>query len=194
MRKERKIGLLRRFTVGLAVAALVAPAAQARVDELGGGATGNAGGAAVIKGDDKVILSGSGDSVLIHGDDKVIVPWTGEETVLIHGDDKTFAPGTDYSTLADYRRTLPQDYGDAVILAGDDKVFAPAPGTDPVLIHGDDKVITPQPDAVPVSDVSSPNSFDWSDAFIGAGAAFALMLLAGGAALGTRGRERTAAV
>ena len=30
MQRERKIGVLRRFVVGLAVAAIVAPAAQAR--------------------------------------------------------------------------------------------------------------------------------------------------------------------
>ena len=231
MRKERRIGILRRFTIGLAVAVLVAPAAQARVDELGG-AKGSTAGAAVIQGDDKVMLSGSGDStVLIHGDDKVIVPWAGGSTVLIHGDDKVFAPEAADYALAGYRRALPQDYGNpsavlvgddkvivpapsdsTVLIHGDDKVFAPAPSDSTVLIHGDDKVIAPEagdytlagyrralpqdygdPTAVPVGGLSSPDTFNWGDAFIGAGAAFALMLLAGAAALGTRGRERPAA-
>jgi hypothetical protein len=232
MQRERKIGALRRFVVGLAVAAVVAPAAQARVDELGGGAEGSTARAAVIQGDDKVIVSGNGGSaMLIHGDDKVIVPWTGDSTVLIHGDDKVFAPqGGDYA-LADYRRALPQDYGDptavlvgddkvivpapsdsTVLIHGDDKVFAPQGGDSTVLVHGDDKVIAPQPGdytlagyrralpqdygdptSIPVGGLSSPGTFDWGDAFVGAGVAFALMLLAGGAALGTRRRERPAA-
>jgi hypothetical protein len=143
MRKERRIRILRRFALGLAVAALVAPAAQARVDELGGAKV-STGGAAVIHGDDKVIAPGGGDStVLIHGDDKVIAPGGGDSTVLIHGDDKVIAPG--------------------------------------------------DPTAVPVGGLSSPSTFDWGDAFVGAGVAFALMLLAGGAALGTRRRARPTA-
>ena len=96
--------------------------------------------------------------------------------MLIHGDDKVFAPAPSDST---------------VLIHGDDKVFAPAPSDSTVLIHGDDKVIAPT--AVPVGGLSSPDTFNWGDAFIGAGAAFALMLLAGAAALGTRGRERPAA-
>lgn len=162
MRKERRIRILRRFVLGLAVAAFVAPAAQARVDELGAGAKGSNAGSAVLQGDDKVIVPGGGDStVLIHGDDKVIAPGGGDSTVLIHGDDKVIAPQTGDYTLAGYRRALPQDYGDFT--------------------------------AVPVGGVSSPSTFDWGDAFVGAGVAFALMLLAGGAALGTRRRERPTA-
>lgn len=143
MRKERRIRILRRFVLGLAVAALVAPAAQARVDELGGAEV------------------STGGAVVIHGDDKVIAPGGGDSTVLIHGDDKVIAPQTGDYTLAGYRRALPQDYGD--------------------------------PTAVPVGGLSSPSTFDWGDAFVGAGVAFALMLLAGGAALGTRRRERPTA-
>ena len=158
-----------------------------------------------------MIVSGNGSSaMLIHGDDKVIVPWTGDSTVLIHGDDKVFAlQGGDYA-LADYRRALPQDYGDptavlvgddkvivpapsdsTVLIHGDDKVFAPQGGDSTVLVHGDDKVIAPQPgDYTPAgyrrgasSDYGDPTSipvgaepagpFDWGDAFVGAGVAFA---------------------
>ena len=283
MQRERKIGVLRRFVVGLAVAAIVAPAAQARVDELGGGAEGSTARTAVIKGDDKAIVSGNDGSAILIGDDKVIVPWTGDSTVLIHGDDKVFAPqGGNYAladyrralpqdygdptavlvgddkvivpgpsdstvlihgddkvfapqggnyALADYRRALPQDYGDptavlvgddkvivpgpsdsTVLIHGDDKVFAPQGGDSTVLVHGDDKVIAPQPGdytlagyrralpqdygdptSIPVGGLTSPGTFDWGDAFVGAGVAFALMLLAGGAALGTRRRDRPAA-
>lgn len=127
MRKERRIRTLRRFVLGLAIAAVIVPAAQARVDEPGAGATGSNAGSTVLQGDDKVILPGGGDS-----------------TVLIHGDDKVIAPGGD-------------------------------------------------PTAVPVAEPSSPSTFDWSDAFVGAGVAFALMLLAGGAALSTRRHQRPTA-
>ena len=145
MRKERRIRTLRRFVLGLAIAAVVVPAAQARVDEPGAGAKGSNAGSTVLQGDDKVILPGGGDStVLIHGDDKVIAPGGGDSTVLVHGDDKVIAP------------------------AGD-------------------------PTAVPVADPSSPSTFDWRDAFVGAGVALALMLLAGGAALSTRRHQRPTA-
>ena len=163
MRKERRIRTLRRFVLGLAIAAVVVPAAQARVDEPGTGAKGSNAGSTVLQGDDKVILPGGGDStVLIHGDDKVIAPGGGDSTVLIHGDDKVIAPGGGDST---------------------------------VLVHGDDKVIAPagDPTAVPVADPSSPSTFDWRDAFVGAGVALALMLLAGGAALSTRRHQRPTA-
>jgi hypothetical protein len=163
MRKERRIRTLRRFVLGLAIAAVIVPAAQARVDEPGAGATGSNAGSTVLQGDDKVILPGGGDStVLIHGDDKVIAPRGGDSTVLIHGDDK---------------------------------VIVPRGGDSTVLIHGDDKVIAPggDPTAVPVAEPSSPSTFDWSDAFVGAGVAFALMLLAGGAALSTRRHQRPTA-
>jgi hypothetical protein len=175
MQKERRTRVLRRIVVGLAVAAFVAPAAQARVDEIGAVRQDENGGFAVIRGDDKVVDSG-GSAVLVRGDDKVLASDRG-----------------DYG-LADYRRTLPGDYP-AAVLAGDDKIIAGEPGDSTVLTRGDDKVITPQTGDIPVSagDPSSPSSFDWSDALIGAGMAFALMLLAGGAVLGTRGRARPAA-
>ena len=41
--------------------------------------------------------------------------------------------------------------------------------------------------------VREPSTFDWGDAFIGAGGALALLLLAGGAALATRHISRPAA-
>ena len=177
MQKERRMRVLRRIVVGLAVAAFVAPAAQARVDDFGAVSQDENSGFAVIHGDDKAIVQGSdGSTVLIHGDDKVLAPDRG-----------------DYG-LADYRRAVPLDYP-AAVLAGDDKVITREPGDATVLTRGDDKVITPQPGdiAVPAGDTSSPSSFDWSDALVGAGMAFALMLLAGGAVLGTRGRARPAA-
>jgi hypothetical protein len=137
-RVRRKSGILRRLVLGLAVAAIVAPAAQARPDE-GTATQGKAKDpVAVIRGDDKKIVTLDDSSgALINGDDKVIVPTGGVTAVLVH----------------------------------DDKVIVPAPGTRAV---------------VPVEAVRGPSSFDWGDALVGAGAAFGLMLLLGGAALGTR--------
>jgi hypothetical protein len=65
---------VRRLVLGLAVAALVAPAAQARLDS---GTTAQANAAdstAVIQGDDKVIIAPKDFDGLLHGDDKVIIP------------------------------------------------------------------------------------------------------------------------
>ena len=133
--------MFRRLVVGLAVAAFIAPAAQARVDDLGAGTQADQ-SAQVIQGDDEVLApSGDGSTVLIHGDDKVIFGQPGDTPVLIHGDDKVFAPSQ-------------------------------------------------TPDAVPIA--SSPSTFDWRDAFIGAGVALALLLLVG-TAFGSRRRTRPAA-
>jgi hypothetical protein len=137
-RVRRKSGILRRLVLGLAVAAIVAPAAQARPYE-GTATQGKAKDpVAVIRGDDKKIVTLDDSSgALINGDDKLIVPTGGVTATLIH----------------------------------DDKVIVPAPGIRAV---------------VPVEAVRGPSSFDWGDALVGAGAAFGLMLLLGGAALGTR--------
>jgi hypothetical protein len=154
-RVRRKSGILRRLVLGLAVAAIVAPAAQARPYE-GTATQGKAKDpVAVIRGDDKKIVTLDDSSgALINGDDKLIVPTGGVTATLIH----------------------------------DDKVIVPTGGVTAALIH-DDKVIVPAPGTravVPVEAVRGPSSFDWGDALVGAGAAFGLMLLLGGAALGTR--------
>lgn len=158
MRSKSRI--LRRLVLGLAVAAIVAPAAQASPDEW----TAMQGKAkdpvAVIRGDDKKIVTlDDGSGALINGDDKVIAPTGGVTATLIH----------------------------------DDKVIVPTGGVTAALIR-DDKVIVPAPgDVVLVEAGRGPSSFDWGDALLGAGAAFGLMLLLGGAALGTRHVRPTAA-
>ena len=68
MQKERRIRILRRFVLGLAVAALVAPAAQARADELGGGA-GSITGAAVTHGESKGDYPAPGGSTVVNHSD-----------------------------------------------------------------------------------------------------------------------------
>jgi hypothetical protein len=55
-------------------------------------------------------------------------------------------------------------------------------------VRADDKVLNLEPTVgvEPVQIASKADGFDWSDAGIGAGLAFGLMLLAAGATLGTR--------
>ncbi|MGH2635978.1 MAG: hypothetical protein ACRDHU_07535 [Actinomycetota bacterium] len=135
-RERRKNRFLRRLVLGLAVAASVAPAAQARLDS-GAEAQGNAAEPAAV----------------IRGDDKVIAPTTDGQSSLINGDDKVIAPKPVYYTVAGLPRAL-QDDGNRT--------------------------------EAPVEAVRSPGSFDWGDALVGAGVAFGMMLLLGGAVLATR--------
>jgi hypothetical protein len=108
-RAGRKSRFVRRLVLGLAVAALVAPAAQAH--PVGTAAQGNAAeSAAVIQGDDKVIIAPKADfNDLIHGDDKVIAPEPDGFTGLIHGDDKVITPKPVYYTVAGLPLALQDD-------------------------------------------------------------------------------------
>ena len=83
--------LLRRLVLGLAVAAIVAPAAQAGLDE-GGAAQSDGGNGALLQGDDKA-LAPEGGGLLVKGDDKVIP-----------------TDGWQYSQFA-YRHAMQRDYG-----------------------------------------------------------------------------------
>jgi hypothetical protein len=82
--------LLRRLVLGLAVAAIVAPTAQAGLDE---------GGRAQSDG---------GNGALIQGDDKVLAPETG--VVLVKGDDKVIPTDGWFANQFAYRHAMPQDY------------------------------------------------------------------------------------
>ena len=158
MQHRRRIRLLRRFVLGLAVAAFVAPAAQAYIpapearvfDE---------GGATVVQGENKgdIALEQSRPAVVVHGENKGDLPRAGYVPFVSDFPRAAPDPGGD-STFAGYRRALPQDYGIV-------RVEAP----------------------------SGPSAFDWGDAFIGAGGALTLLLLAGGATLATRHIGRPAA-
>jgi hypothetical protein len=163
MQRERKRnGILRRLVLGLAVAAVVAPAAQAHPDS-GTVAPGNA----------------AEPPAVINGDDKTFAPETDGYAGLINGDDKTFAPETD---------------GYAGHINGDDKVIVPKPVHYTVAGYPLERQIRDaQQTTAPVEAVRVPSSFDWGDALVGAGAAFGLMLLLGGAVLGTRHVRPTAA-
>ena len=162
-RRNRRI---RRFVVALAVAAVMAPAAQARVDE-----PGTSDGVAAVRPDDLALRPGPTSSVeqlALRPDDLALRPGptVSVDLVAVRPDDLALRPGThiqatvggEYNEFA-YRRALPQDYGVRTIqIAG------------------------------------RSDGFDWSDAGIGAGSLFGALLLVSGAALLTRhvGREKQA--
>jgi hypothetical protein len=186
MRNRKRTWLLRRLVLGLAVAAVVAPTAQARIDE---GGRGQSDQTASVRPDDKasrfspVAIVGNvalrpddrasrfspvatvGD-LAVRPDDKAsrFSPVGTIGDLAVRPDDRASRPGPslgtaagkDYSQYA-YRRALPQDIS-----------------TQPVQV------------------VSKPDGFDWGDAGIGAGALFGVILLAGGATLATRHLNRTA--
>lgn len=156
MQHRRRIRLFRRFVLGLAVAALVAPAAQARVLDAD---TSILGGAAVRPADeaDGVVLRRSRPAVVVRGEDKADLP--AARYVPFASDFPRTAPGPGGdATIVGYPRALPQDYG-----------------------------------VVRVEVPTGSSAFDWGDAFIGAGGALTLLLLAGGATLATRHIGRPAA-
>jgi hypothetical protein len=96
----------------------------------------------------------------------------------------------------------------------DDRAVRGVQATDEVLpVRADDKVLNLDPTVgaeynqftyrralpldygvQPVQIASRPDGFDWSDAGIGAGLAFGLMLLAAGATVGTRHVSRPASI
>ena len=101
MRKWRRNRRIRRFVVALAVAAVMAPAAQARVDEAG--ASDGAAAAAAVRPDDLALRPGPIGSVA---------------QLAMRPDDLALRPGTHLQPTGDvnygqfaYRRALPQDYG-----------------------------------------------------------------------------------
>jgi len=156
MQHRRRIRLFRRLVLGLAVAALVAPAAQARISDAD---TGVLGGAAARPADeaDGFVLRRSRPAVVVHGEDKADLPAAGYVPFVSDFPRTAPGPGGD-TTIVGYRRALPQDYG-----------------------------------VVRVQVARGPSGFDWGDAFIGAGGALTLLLLAGGATLATRHIARPAA-
>ncbi|MGH3020783.1 MAG: hypothetical protein ACRDNR_11585 [Gaiellaceae bacterium] len=165
---RRRIRLLRRLVLGLAVAAIVAPAAQAAPDEGTIVPRGTLPNGSIVQGEYK---SGLGDGVvrghpgglIPQGESKADLPQGDVPGALVQGERKTDLPRGYVPFVSDFPRT------------------APAPG-------GQDS--TPP---APVAVVHQPSTFDWGDALIGAGVALALVLLAGGAALATRHISRPAA-
>jgi hypothetical protein len=175
MRNRRRNWLLRRLVLGLAVAAIVAPAASARVYEVGG-AQSNSGSSAVIKGDDKVIAGVEGGGMVIKGDDKVLTP--APKTGLIgRGDDKVILTPGDWQYNA--HGYVQGHYG---------VVPTQNPSTEPISSTGG----KPTGRQVPVAVTGTGSDFDWADALVGAFAALGLAGIAYGAARSTRGMGRPA--
>ena len=170
---RRRNWFIRRMALGFAVAALVAPVAQARVDE-------------GIQGQPNA----TGESLK-----PIAYRWPSSADVLVKSTGyKPFA--TDFPSYAnvvdasDYGmpQATPRDYA---ISRGDlIEVVRSTPSGTP-----SDKIefVRTQPRSIGEPQVVSAG-FDWKDAGIGAGLVLALVLLGGGAALASRhvGRAQTA--
>jgi hypothetical protein len=163
---RRRIRLLRRFVLGLAVAAIVAPAAQARIPDA----------------DTSVLRGALPNGLIVQGEPKsdlgdgVVLRRTAPDGTLVQGERKTDLPQARYVPfVSDFPRT------------------APAPGGDNASPLGYRRALPQDYGVVPVEAVRGPSTFDWGDALIGAGGALVLLLLAGGAAVATRHVRRPAA-
>jgi hypothetical protein len=150
---RRRIRLVRRLVLGLAVAAIVAPAAQAHIPAPESRAFD--GGAAAVRpadeGEGPVVRRSWPEGATVQGENKGQLPAAVYVPFVSDFPRTAPAPGSEDASPLGYRRALPQDYG-----------------------------------VVPVEVVRGPSTFDWGDALIGAGGAFLLLLLAGGATLATR--------
>jgi hypothetical protein len=182
---RRRMRLLRRLGLGLAVAAIAAPAAQAIPDEGTIVPRGTLPNGAIVQGEYK---SGLGDGVvrghpggaIVQGEHKSGlgdgVVGNRPEAAPVRGEPKSELPQARYVPfMSDFPRT------------------APAPGGQDSSPLGDRRALPQDYGIVPVEVVREPSTFDWGDAGIGAGSALALLLLAIGAALATRRVTRPAA-
>lgn len=171
--------VLRRLVLGLAVAAIVAPTAQAGLDE-GGKAQSGGGNGALIQGDDKV-LAPVGGGELVKGDDKVFAPVPGSDLVyLTTSDDKVIPTDDWFANQFAYRHAMPQDYA----------TFAtPLKTTEPVATQG-----RPSGRQVLVATTGAEGGFGLEDSLLVAASALGAALLAFGAArsTGRTGRPATA--
>ena len=172
MRNRRKNQLLRRLVLGLAVAAIVAPAAQARLYEGGTGQSdGNDG--VVIQHDDKVLAPAPGAVLVGTHDDKVLAP-APETGLIVRGDDKVIPTPADW-----------QYNGHGYVQGHYGNVATQIRDTEP--IQG-----KPAGRQVPIAVTSTGSDFNWADALVGAVAALGLAGIAYGAARSTRGMGRPA--
>ena len=176
MRKRRKNRFLRRLVLGLAVAAVAVPVAQAAPDE--GGLQGNTGASASnglpMRTDDKAGL-GLPNGLVAHPDNRADRPAPAgnladryEPTVAAEYRQFEYRGRlpSDYGLpngIVEYRGMLPSDYGQPNAIA------------EPTVVVAD-----------------RPDGFDWGDAGIGAGTLFAVVLLAVGGVLVTRHLNRAA--
>ncbi len=178
MRNRRKNRLLRRLALGLAVAAFVAPAASAALDE-GGTAQSGDDNSALIKGDDKVLVGDDSTGIVIRGDDKVFAAAPQGDGVLVKGDDKVIPTAAWQYTQIAYRHAMPQDY------RGFEAQIRTA---EPVQFTGG----KPVGRQVPIAATGTGNDFDWADGLVGAVVALGIAGMAYAAVRSTRGMGRPA--
>ena len=189
---RRKNWFIKRFALGLAIAAVAAPVAQAKVDE---GSSVQANGYQSFVTDfpsSSAVSTSSNQIELVRVEQPRSTP---SEVALAAGNQielvraQTRVTGSDV-VAADYGmpRAMPHDYA---LSSGDQiEVVRSTPnGT------SSDKIefVRSQPRSIGEPQVVSAG-FDWKDAGIGAGLALALVLLGFGAALASRhvGRAQTA--
>jgi hypothetical protein len=173
MQNRRRIRLFRRLVLGLAVAAVVAPAAQADPDEGTNVLRGTLPNGSIVQGEYK---SGLGDGIvrghpggaIVQGERKADLPQGDVPGAVVQGERKADLPRGYVPFVSDFPRT------------------APAPGGGDASPLGYRHALPQDYGTVPVEVVRGPSTFDWGDALIGAGGALALLLLAGGATVATR--------
>jgi hypothetical protein len=192
MRNRRRNWFLRRLVLGFAVALVVVPAAQADpwfadegtktqgtfvqgVDDFPGSSqlAPQANGVAV-RGEVKDGVGTSPGTVVIVGDDKRDIGARPSSGVLVADDKRNVALGRDYepTVAAEYNQYTHRGAPQAAIVAElDAKTNEYVASAAPVAQE-------------PAQVVSNPSEgFHWGDAGIGAGTAFAVMLLGAGALL-----------
>lgn len=182
---RRRNWLIKRIALGLAVAAVAAPVAQAKVDE--GQSQGNDYTAFVsdFPKTDQVQAGQYGMPRALPSD---YAQLRGDKIELVRSQPR--ATGNDIVVAnVGLPRAMPNDYA---LSRGDQiEVVRSQPKS-----VGSDRIefVRTQPRSVGQPEIVAAPGFDWSDAGIGAGLALGLMLLGVGAALATRhlGRAQTA--
>lgn len=115
MRNRRRNWLLRRLVLGLAVAAIAAPVAQARVDGGSGGQSQEPAYVPWVTDFGGTVSTPQANSGIVRPDDRAVrgVPAT-TERLPVRADDKVLnlepSARAQYNQFT-YRRTLPSDYG-----------------------------------------------------------------------------------
>ena len=134
MRNRRRTRVLRRLVLGLAVAAMVAPGAQAALDEGNTVRSESDQSGVVIKGDDKTFAAVPDGGIMVRGDDKVLAP-AARAALSVAGERLRLRDARDASTRRPATgRALPQD---TVCRAGSSAASTTsAPASGPAERHG----------------------------------------------------------
>ena len=183
---RRRNWLIKRIALGLAVAAVAAPVAQAKVDE--GQSQGTSYTAFVSDFPNTVSQVKAGEYGMPRAMPSDYVINRGDKIELVRSLPR--ATGNDV-VVADvgFPRAMPHDYA---LSNGDQiEVLRAQPKSD-----ANDRIefVRTQPRSVGQPEIVAAPGFDWGDAGIGAGLALMVVLLLGGATLASRhtGRAQTA--